>query len=155
MCCHSVASLLPVLLPLKHLSDNDVTDVATCGTAISDAGCDEGAIPFTRFIFPIVCPANATSHRGRAGSESMVRSNLFSILSRAKARRAEMAAETDRTNATGLPRAIRWRLAKMEIKANQGQSRLIKPNQPFIFFKSVRDDKNLDSIHRQTQPDRA
>ena len=38
LCCHPVASLLPVLLPLKRLPDNDVTDVATFGTAISDAG---------------------------------------------------------------------------------------------------------------------
>jgi hypothetical protein len=43
----------------------------------------------------------------------------------------------------------------MGFKANQGESRSIKPNQPFIFFKSVRDDTNLDSIHRQPQPNRA
>jgi hypothetical protein len=33
-CCHSVATLLPVLLPLKCLTYNDVADVATLWTAI-------------------------------------------------------------------------------------------------------------------------
>ena len=31
----NVATLLPVVLPLKHLTDNDVTDVSTLGTAIT------------------------------------------------------------------------------------------------------------------------
>jgi hypothetical protein len=35
LCCQSVASLLPVVLPLKHLTDNDVADVATLWTAIT------------------------------------------------------------------------------------------------------------------------
>jgi hypothetical protein len=35
LCCHSVATLLPVLLPLKRLTYNDVTDVATFGSAIT------------------------------------------------------------------------------------------------------------------------
>jgi hypothetical protein len=34
----------------------------------------------------------------------------------------------------GLPRAIRWRSTKMEIKANQGQSRSIKANQGNVFY---------------------
>ena len=34
LCCQSVASLLPVVLPLKLLIDNEVTDVATLGSAI-------------------------------------------------------------------------------------------------------------------------
>jgi hypothetical protein len=54
MCCHSVAAPLPVLLPLKCLTENNVTDVSTLGSAISDAGRDEGAIPFTSSIFPLI-----------------------------------------------------------------------------------------------------
>jgi hypothetical protein len=34
MCCQSVAALLPVLLPLKCLPDNRVTDVATLASAL-------------------------------------------------------------------------------------------------------------------------
>jgi hypothetical protein len=36
VCCH----LLPVVLPLKRLTDNDVTDVATLRSSISDAGLE-------------------------------------------------------------------------------------------------------------------
>jgi hypothetical protein len=41
MCCQSVAALLPVLLPLKCLPDNRVTDVATFGSAFNDMGWQE------------------------------------------------------------------------------------------------------------------
>jgi hypothetical protein len=34
MCCQSVAALLPVLLPLKCLPVNRVTDVATLASAL-------------------------------------------------------------------------------------------------------------------------
>jgi hypothetical protein len=33
-CCHPVATLLPVVLPLKRLIDNDVTDVATLRSSL-------------------------------------------------------------------------------------------------------------------------
>jgi hypothetical protein len=82
----------------------------------------------------------------------MVNSNF----TEAKARLAEMAAKTEGTNAAGRS-APRHRMALGQ-DGNQGESRLIKVNQTkstFHFLKSVRDDKNLDYIHRQPQPDPA
>ena len=88
----SVAALLPVLLPLKRLTYNDVTDVATLGNAISDPGGDEGSIPFTRSI---ISPC--------------------------------------------LPR-------KCNFPSRPGGTTVLWSHGP-----SVRDDKNLDSIHRQAR----
>jgi hypothetical protein len=108
LCCHPVASLLPVSLPLKRLTDNEVTDVATFGTAIRDAGLTRVRFPSPPPFFRLVAPQR---RRG------------------------------------GLLRAIRWRLAKMGIKVNQGQSRLIKPNQPFIFLNATRSRLPRQKLH--------
>jgi hypothetical protein len=58
----------------------------------------------------------------------------------------------------GLPRASGWHLAKMGTKANQGESRLIKPNQPFFFLNRFAMTKNWTSStakHSQIVPNRA
>ena len=86
-----VASLLPVVLSLKHLTDNDVTDVATLGTAItfylfSLVGRK------SRFISAHLIPA-AACYDG-----AMVNSNF----TWARARLAEMAAATAKRDLPGL-----------------------------------------------------
>ena len=143
LCCHPVASLLPVSLPLKRLTDNEVTDVATFGTAIRDAGLTRVRFPspppFFRLVapqmqLPIAAPKVFASRPGRSVVHGPQQPVFKFYLGESQAGRNGGGDCRDKCGGTDCPSPSdgarpRWELRP--IKVNQGESSQVRP---FIFL---------------------